>query len=187
MKNDPTLSKAMTDAYASDNAAYLRSKGFEPTPGNVYLAHFAGPEGAASILGADPNAPASSVLSASAVTANPFLSKMRVADLQRWAGRKMGSSDAAPGYGGPQYVAQPAATTGTPMPAAESDAQTQQQPEQPTDNGLAAIPGMIAKFQQQDQQFLPTVHINTPEPPGMARARALARAMAQRPLTGGQG
>ena len=57
LKTDPALSREMTDAYASDNQAILTKNGLPPTPGNTYLAHFAGPQGALSILTAAPNAP----------------------------------------------------------------------------------------------------------------------------------
>ena len=92
LKNDPTLSRAMTEAYAADNGKILTGAGFEASPGNTYLAHFAGPQGAVKVLSADPNAPVSSILGEAAVKANPFLQGMTAADLQAWAARKMGGA-----------------------------------------------------------------------------------------------
>src|ERR1700682_597404 len=54
MKSDPALSREMPGAYASDNQAYLKQNGLPVTPGTTYLAHFAGPQGAAKVLQADP-------------------------------------------------------------------------------------------------------------------------------------
>ena len=90
LKNDPALSREMTAAYAADNGKILTGAGYEASPGNTYLAHFAGPQGAVKVLSADPNASVSDILGAAAVKANPFLQGMTAADLQAWAARKMG-------------------------------------------------------------------------------------------------
>lgn len=90
LKSDPQLSREMTEAYAADNGKILTGAGYEASPGNTYLAHFAGPQGAVKVLSADPNASVSDILGAAAVKANPFLQGMTAADLQAWAARKMG-------------------------------------------------------------------------------------------------
>lgn len=92
LKSDPQLSREMTEAYAADNGKILTGAGYEASPGNTYLAHFAGPQGAVKVLSADPNAPVSSILGEAAVKANPFLQGMTAADLQAWAARKMGGA-----------------------------------------------------------------------------------------------
>lgn len=92
LKSDPDLNRQMTQAYAGQNAQILSQNGLPVTPGTTYLAHFAGPGGAVSVLKADPQTPVSSVLSPGAVAANPFLSGMTVADLRNWADRKMGGA-----------------------------------------------------------------------------------------------
>jgi hypothetical protein len=101
LKSDPALSREMTGAYASDNQAYLKQKGLPVTPGTTYLAHFAGPDGAAKVLSADPNAPIESIMDKSAVAANPFLKGMTAQGLQAWAAKKMGvvspTASGAPG------------------------------------------------------------------------------------------
>lgn len=126
LRSDRALSKAMTDAYAADNGAYLKSKGFDPTPGNTYLAHFAGPAGAAKVLGADPATPAASVLGPQVAQANPFLSNMTTGELQAWANRKMGvpippapipAQPAWPAPAGPAAMAPPPTAPQTPPPA----------------------------------------------------------------------
>lgn len=96
LRNDPALSRQMTEAYAAQNGATLSKAGLPVTPGTQYLAHFAGPQGAVSVLQADPNAPVASVLGQGAVKANPFLQGMTVGQLQAWADKKMGGSKAAP-------------------------------------------------------------------------------------------
>ena len=122
LKNDPALSREMTAAYAADNGKILTGAGYEASPGNTYLAHFAGPQGAVKVLSADPNAPVSAILGAAAVKANPFLQGMTAADLQAWAARKMGgvtqpspqqtaqASPATPANGLPAQSSQPQPT-----------------------------------------------------------------------------
>lgn len=108
LKTDPDLAKAMTTAYAADNAGILSNAGLPVTPGTTYLAHFAGPQGALGILNADPNTPVASILGPKAVAANPFLNGKTAADLRVWADRKMGSS--------PMSAATPAAAVSKPAP-----------------------------------------------------------------------
>jgi len=95
LKTDPDLSKQMVGFYAQDNAKALSGAGLPTTPGNLYLAHFAGPQGAIGILTANPDASAASVLGPSVAKANPFLRNMTVADLQRWASSRVGGGQGA--------------------------------------------------------------------------------------------
>lgn len=108
LKTDPQLSRQMTEAYAAQNGAILSKAGHPVTPGTTYLAHFAGPQGAVSVLSADPSQPVSSVLTPAAVKANPFLQNMTVGDLRSWADRKMGGAQPQP--------ASPAAPANAPQP-----------------------------------------------------------------------
>lgn len=96
LRKDPALSRAMTDAYASDNSAVLSKAGLPVNPANTYLSHFAGPQGAVDVLKADPNTSVEAVLGSRVVAANPFLKGMTAGDLTAWAGRKMGAQPAAP-------------------------------------------------------------------------------------------
>jgi hypothetical protein len=109
LRNDPQLSREMTEAYANQNQAILTKNGLPVTPGSTYLAHFAGPGGAVKVLQADPNAPVESVLGADAVKANPFLRGMTVQGLQAWADRKMGgrTAQATPAPPGPAGQMEP--------------------------------------------------------------------------------
>lgn len=71
----------------------LARQGIEPTEGNVYLAWFAGPAGAAKALKAAPDTPINKILSEGAIRANrnvklgdkPF-SEFTQSDLVTWAG-----------------------------------------------------------------------------------------------------
>ena len=70
----------------------LTRQGIEPTKGNVYLAWFAGPEGARDVLQAAPDTPINKILSGAAMKANssvrlgkkPF-SEFTQSDLVTWA------------------------------------------------------------------------------------------------------
>jgi hypothetical protein len=95
LRTDPQLSRQMTEAYAARNGETLAKAGLPVTPGTTYLAHFAGPQGAVSVLNADPSAPVASVMGQAAVKANPFLQGMTVGDLRAWADRKMGGTQTA--------------------------------------------------------------------------------------------
>lgn len=107
LRNDPVLSKQATDVYAAENRNMLTRRGFEPTEGNIYLAHFAGPGGAAALLGADPSESAGKILGEKVVKANPFLKNMSVADVKNWAAKKMG------GKPGESTMAQAEISSGT--------------------------------------------------------------------------
>lgn len=129
LKSDPELSKAMTAAYAADNGQILQGAGLTVTPGSTYLAHFAGPQGAVSVLKADPTTPVSAILTPGAIKANPFLQNMTAGDLQAWADRKMGGKTVGP------QAAQPA---GLPIPQAPVPTLSPQQPTSP--QAFAASP-----------------------------------------------
>lgn len=96
LRFDPELSRQMVRHLAQENEAYLRARGFEATPGRLYLAHFLGPEGANQILRADPALPVGTVTGAAVIQANPFLANYSVADLRRWADQRMGQAGAEP-------------------------------------------------------------------------------------------
>ncbi|MFZ5675980.1 MAG: hypothetical protein ACOZAM_23735 [Pseudomonadota bacterium] len=100
MKSSAGLSREMTKRYAEENASILQMAGFQASAGNVYLAHFLGPGGAKTILGAGDAASVSSVLPPAVIDANPFLRGMTVADIKDWAAKKMGGEA---GGGGAMY------------------------------------------------------------------------------------
>jgi hypothetical protein len=95
LKSNPILARQMVKDYASENAGILKAEGQPITPGNIYLAHFAGPQGAIDLLNADAGATAKSVLGQKVIAANPFLKDMSAADVVAWADKKMGGAVAA--------------------------------------------------------------------------------------------
>lgn len=144
MKSDPKLSREMTEAYAAQNGQILSNAGLPVTPGTTYLAHFAGPQGAVSVLKANPNASVGEVLGPQVMAANPFLKGMTVADLQGWADKKMGASPApqqAPAQPAPVTPASPAqAIPAQAPPMFAPPVQGQQQPQQ---QGQPSLMGQI--------------------------------------------
>jgi len=91
---DPRLQEVLMDDLLDLNVRALEADGIPATPGNVYLAHFAGSGGARQLHRADPSASARSVLGDAAVDANPFLARMTARDVIAWAEGKMGDGSA---------------------------------------------------------------------------------------------
>ncbi|HYM31807.1 MAG TPA: hypothetical protein VEU47_10930 [Candidatus Cybelea sp.] len=176
MRSDPDLSRQMVDAYAADNGQILAKNGFPVTPGTQYLAHFAGPQGAVSVLQADSNTPVSSILGQNVVKANPFLAQMSAGDLIAWAGRKMGiTPSAAPG------PAQPAGAPANPASPAIAGILNQGAP-------AAQGPGILNQgpdFQNQLAQLMaaretpqvPSMQLQAPQPLRVAQAPPISVAM----------
>ncbi|CCE04135.1 hypothetical protein BRAS3843_100029 [Bradyrhizobium sp. STM 3843] len=92
LRANPELSREMTEAYARENATMLTRAGLPVTPGNLYLAHFAGPGGARAVLKADPATPVETLLRPDAIKANPFLVGMTADGLRNWAEKRVGRS-----------------------------------------------------------------------------------------------
>lgn len=95
LKLDPKLSREMVAAYATANARNLQQSGFAPTPGNIYLAHFLGPEGAKKVLAARDETPIQQVVGTQAYDANKnvFSKATTAGALKEWAIGKMGFGD----------------------------------------------------------------------------------------------
>jgi hypothetical protein len=99
LRKDPDLSREMTARYVEQNTSILMKKGLPVTPGALYLAHFAGPGGAAAILSAPEEVDAATVIASvdgqpgktreKIVNGNPFLKGFTVKDLKNWAHLKM--------------------------------------------------------------------------------------------------
>jgi hypothetical protein len=99
LRKNPELSREMTARYVEQNTSILMKKGLPVTPGSLYLAHFAGPGGAAAILSAPEEVDAATVIASvdgqpartreKIVNGNPFLKGFRVKDLKNWAHIKM--------------------------------------------------------------------------------------------------
>jgi hypothetical protein len=99
LRQDASLAREMTARFAEKHAAMLLTRGLPVTAGTLYLAHFAGGAGAVALLTAQDDAPAAEVMAKAdstgratrekIVQANPFLEKFTVADIKRWADRKV--------------------------------------------------------------------------------------------------
>lgn len=96
LRYDCAIALEMTTALTRENASYIRARGHTVTPGNLYLAHFLGPEGAAQALGASPATPVAAAFGSGVVKANPFLEGKDCAYLIEWAARKMAGKGKAP-------------------------------------------------------------------------------------------
>ncbi len=107
LRKDPELSRFMATRYAEENTSLLARRGLPVTPGSLYLAHFAGPGGAAAILTAPEGADAAAVIAnvdarpgvtrEKIVTGNPFMKNFTAKDLKNWADLKMQGLDLAAG------------------------------------------------------------------------------------------
>ena len=89
LRNDGQLSRQAVARYARVNEAALRSAGLPVSAGTLYLGHFLGPEGAISILRADPSESARSVLGDRVINANPHLRGKSAGWVVDWAARRM--------------------------------------------------------------------------------------------------
>lgn len=77
--------------YSRELARHLDRHGLEATYGNLRLAYLLGPTGATRMLKAPRDKLVRKIISAAAVTANPFLANMRAADLIARAYRDIGT------------------------------------------------------------------------------------------------
>ena len=96
LRYDCAIALEMTTALTRENANYIRSRGHPVTPGNLYLAHFLGPGGAAQALGSSSDTPVLSAFGALVVKQNPFLDGWSCSMLINWAARKMTAKGKAP-------------------------------------------------------------------------------------------
>jgi hypothetical protein len=92
MKSDPALGREMTIAHTQDNADILARARLPVTPANLYLAHFAGSDGAVRVLTASDDRSVLSVLGPRAVRDNPQLEGKNIGWLKQWAAEKMGGA-----------------------------------------------------------------------------------------------
>jgi hypothetical protein len=173
LKSDPQLSKAMTEAYAAENGQILQGAGHEVTPGSTYLAHFAGPQGAVSVLNADPSAPVGQILGDRVVKANPFLANMTAGDLRAWADKKMGLSQpmdirppAAQGVGSPLDIRPNVAAL--PLPPAQAAAPIFAQPSAPK----TASPSLFSQMPAEQMQAPPPIFAPPRKPIDLSKLRA---------------
>lgn len=163
MRTDPALARSMTEAYAAENAGMLTKAGFQPTAGNTYLAHFAGPQGAVNILGANPSTPVANIMGPDAMKANPFLANMTAADLIKWADNKMGPANAS-------LVSQVNTPTAAPnMPTAAPTAPDTTPTPNATPNPFGTQQNPSAMMAQMFASLNPQPHMLPEPPPQMLR------------------
>jgi len=178
LKSDPTLSRQMTEAYAAQNGKILSNAGFEANPGNTYLAHFAGPQGAVRVLSADPGAPIEAILGPQAVAANPFLKGMTAADLQGWAAKKMGGAVQQPAQKvAPASLAAPANLA--PQPAPIFAQAPQEAPQQ-----QAAAPSYFAQMPAEQATQMAPIFTAPRKAVDLSKLRAALQASGARPIFG---
>jgi hypothetical protein len=142
LRTDPALSREMAERYAADNGAVLSGAGLPVNPGTQYLAHFAGPQGAISVLKADPATPIEGILGAKAVAANPFLKGKTAGDVAAWAGQKMGGTQQQPALQpAPATPAGPLqAIPASPAPIFAQQSAPQQAQQQPVQDYFSQVP-----------------------------------------------
>lgn len=94
LRKNADLSRQMVELYAQENAAFLQRLGVKLNDGNLYLAHFLGPQGAADLLRAAPSTPVEQILGAGQINANRSILQGKTAgQVSTWAQNKMGGSD----------------------------------------------------------------------------------------------
>lgn len=91
LRYDPTISREMVANLARENEAHLKAHGHSITAGRLYLAHFLGPDGANTVLGAAPDASLAAILGDGVIRANPFLTGKTASYVIGWAEAKMRS------------------------------------------------------------------------------------------------
>jgi len=124
-RTNPDLSRRAIEWYRQQNASALQAAGLPANDGTVALAHRFGPQGAAALLRADPNAPVGSVVGEQVMAANPDLAGRTVGQVVQRYGQRFGGgyATAAGGPQGNQYARQIAALVATGNPRALQIAQ----------------------------------------------------------------
>ena len=187
-RTDPAQQQRAIQAFTNDNVSALGRSGFDPTPGNLYLAHFAGAGGATAALKADPSTPVDQVIGGAAVRANPFLRGKTAGDLVQWANGKMAGVDPSTvpgvrkGNTDPGIVATPQTAAGQLAAVTGSDAVPKTGVGNP-DPGLMVTPAAAATLaggQGADTLGAPSPFGAPPSPmvsPSGADPKALAAAL----------
>jgi len=94
LRKDAGISRQMVQFYLQENAKHLRSAGVAINDANLYLSHFLGPGGAASLIGSAPGTPTSQSLGAGQINANRSILEGKTREeVIAWAQRKVGISE----------------------------------------------------------------------------------------------
>lgn len=86
---DPYANADAFGRYTQNSANLLSKAGYDPSAGNLYLAHFLGPGGALNALKAPDNAYVRDMMP-DVASANPHTRNMTFAELRNWAATKAG-------------------------------------------------------------------------------------------------
>lgn len=73
LRSDPVMAQEMTAEYAKSNAMFLQQNGEHVNATSLALAHRFGPQGALTVLSADPNTPMAQLFPPAVIKANPQL------------------------------------------------------------------------------------------------------------------
>jgi hypothetical protein len=87
LRTDLNFARRAAKIYTETNAAHLVANGQTATFANLRLAHLVGPGGAVKVLAAKPETPVATLLGATVIGANPFMSAMTAEDLIARAAR----------------------------------------------------------------------------------------------------
>lgn len=107
LRKDKGVATRAENLFRADNAAYLRARGAEDSPGNLSLAHFLGKADAAKVLRAAPDTPIEQLVDPRSMRSNQkVLSGKTAAQIIQWAHRRIGAAvpdtparpDAVPDY-----------------------------------------------------------------------------------------
>ncbi len=90
LRTDMDFSRRAAIAFNDDNAKYLEKRGVKPTFAHLRLSHLLGPAAAVKVLRAKSNARLTKLLPSPVIRANPFMKRMTVGGLVRWAEREVG-------------------------------------------------------------------------------------------------
>ncbi|MBI3700580.1 MAG: hypothetical protein HY242_09090 [Afipia sp.] len=98
LRSDKGVAKEMIDAYAQQNAGYLRAQGVPVTDANLKLAHVLGPRDAVAVATADPSTPIQKLIWDKSFQANPelFARNPTAGAVMAWSARTMGQAPTLP-------------------------------------------------------------------------------------------
>jgi hypothetical protein len=93
LRHDRPTAERAERAFRADNAAYLRDRGLEDSPGNLSLAHFLGKADAAKVLSADPATPIERLVDPASLKANrTVLEGKSASQVIAWAHKRIGAA-----------------------------------------------------------------------------------------------
>ncbi|HET7153840.1 MAG TPA: hypothetical protein VFI87_00575 [Hyphomicrobiaceae bacterium] len=90
LRTDRAYARRAAAIYSMENLAYLTGRGLKPALGDLRLAYLVGPTAAARLMQAHPQTPASDILGAPVVRANPFMAGMSASELIARSARDVG-------------------------------------------------------------------------------------------------